>query len=45
MFHYPQYQEVLHGVIFPLFIYGVVFILWIVWVNKFSSYAKKSSKR
>lgn len=45
MFHYPQYQDILHGVVFPLFIYGVVFILWIVWVNKFSSYAKKSSKR
>lgn len=45
MFHYPQYQDLLHGVIFPLFIYGVVFILWIIWVNKFSSYAKKSSKR
>lgn len=45
MYHYPEYQDLLHGVIFPLFIYGVVFILWIVWVNKFSSYAKKSSKR
>ncbi len=45
MFHYPQYQDILHGVVFPLFIYGVVFILWIVWVNKFSSYAKKSSKK
>lgn len=45
MYHYPEYQDVLHGVIFPLFIYGVVFVLWIVWVNKFSSYAKKSSKK
>jgi hypothetical protein len=32
----------LHGVIFPLFIYGVVFILWFFWVNYFSIYATKS---
>ncbi len=43
IFHFPQYEHLLHGVIFPLFIYGVVFLLWVVWVNKFSSYAKKSS--
>jgi hypothetical protein len=30
----------LHGVLFPLFIYGVVFILWVIWVSKFSLYAK-----
>ena len=42
IFHFNRYQEILHGVIFPLFIYGVVFILWIIWVNKFSKYAKKT---
>jgi exosortase family protein XrtF len=40
IYFYPEYQEVLHGTIFPLFIYGVVFILWIIWVTKFSKYAK-----
>jgi len=40
VFHFKQYKEVLHDVIFPLFIYGIVFILWIIWVNKFSEYAK-----
>ena len=40
IFYYPEYQELLHGTIFPLFIYGVVFILWIIWVTKFSKYAK-----
>ncbi|MFT5753487.1 MAG: exosortase family protein XrtF [Flavobacterium sp.] len=40
IYYYPQYQEFLHGIIFPLFIYGVVFILWIIWVTKFSKYAK-----
>jgi exosortase family protein XrtF len=41
MYHFPQYQDFLHSVVFPLFIYGVVFMLWVVWVNKFSLYAKK----
>ena len=40
IYFYPEYQEFLHGTIFPLFIYGVVFILWIIWVTKFSKYAK-----
>ena len=40
IYYYPAYQEVLHGTIFPLFIYGVVFVLWIIWVTKFSRYAK-----
>ncbi|HEU4497575.1 MAG TPA: exosortase family protein XrtF [Flavobacterium sp.] len=42
LFHYPEYEHVLHGVIFPLSIYGVVFGLWVLWVQKFSSYAKAS---
>lgn len=44
IFHYPRFEHILHGVIFPLFIYGIVFLLWIVWVNKYSFYAKKSTK-
>ncbi|MCY1490035.1 Transmembrane exosortase [compost metagenome] len=42
LYHYPQYEHVLHGVIFPLFIYGVVFGLWVLWVQKYSSHAKAS---
>lgn len=41
----PQYKNVLHGVVFPLFIYSIVFALWIVWVNKFSKYAKNQSPK
>lgn len=41
VYHFPQQQDFLHSVVFPLFIYGVVFVLWIIWVNKYSSYAKK----
>lgn len=33
LYKYPEYGEVLHGVIFPAIIYGMVFILWIVWVH------------
>lgn len=36
----PQHKTILHDVVFPLFIYGIVFVLWVVWVNKFSLYAK-----
>lgn len=43
LLRYPEYQHLLHGVLFPLFIYGVVFLLWFIWVNKFSVYASKTS--
>ena len=42
IYDFPQHEEILHGVIFPLIIYGFVFLLWVIWVNKFSVYAKKS---
>lgn len=44
MYYYPKQQHLLHGVVFPLIIYGVVFVLWIIWVNKFSKYAKQNSQ-
>ncbi|WP_188620025.1 exosortase family protein XrtF [Flavobacterium suaedae] len=40
-YHYPEYEEFLHDIVFPLFIYGVVFVLWVVWVMKLSGNAKK----
>jgi len=43
IYNYPNSQHILHGVVFPLFIYGVVFSLWVIWVNKFSVYAKKTA--
>jgi len=42
MYYFPKQEHILHGVLFPLFIYGVVFMLWIFWVNKFSKYATKT---
>lgn len=43
--NFPQFDSVLHDVIFPLVIYGLVFLLWIVWVNKYSFYAELPSKK
>ncbi len=42
LYRFPEFEHLLHGVIFPLIIYGFVFLLWIIWVNKFSIYAEKS---
>ena len=44
IFYFPEQEPFLHGVVFPLYIYGVVFILWLIWVNKFSRYAAKATK-
>ena len=40
IYYFPEQLHLLHGVLFPLIIYGLVFILWVIWVNKFSKYAK-----
>ena len=42
-YHFPEAKFILHDILFPLVIYGTVFILWIIWVNKFSYYARKPS--
>ena len=45
LYHFPEFEHILHGVIFPLIIYGVVFVLWVIWVNNYSFYATKYSKK
>lgn len=45
LYHYPQYEHLLHGVIFPLIIYGTVFLLWVLWVNKFSLHATTTAAK
>ena len=37
---YPQQQEILHAIVFPAIIYGTTFLLWVVWVQKFSNYKR-----
>ncbi len=36
IYYYPQYSDVFHTVIFPGIIYGMVFLLWVFWVKRFS---------
>ncbi|MBT8258927.1 MAG: exosortase family protein XrtF [Bacteroidia bacterium] len=36
LYHYPWRREILHTVIFPLIIYGMVFLLWMFWVRRFT---------
>ncbi|MEZ4842374.1 MAG: exosortase family protein XrtF [Flavobacteriaceae bacterium] len=40
---FPDYTYIIHSLIFPGIIYGTAFLLWIVWVNRFSN-LKKSKK-
>ncbi|WP_178983611.1 exosortase family protein XrtF [Winogradskyella helgolandensis] len=42
LYHYPWRREILHTVIFPMLIYGTVFLLWMVWVNRFSKNIKSN---
>lgn len=42
LFHYPWRREILHSIIFPLIIYGMVFLLWMFWVNRFASLTKQN---
>jgi exosortase family protein XrtF len=36
IYKYPVYENVLHTVIFPGIIYGITFLLWFIWIQKFS---------
>jgi exosortase family protein XrtF len=40
MYRFPNHQVLLHNLIFPAIIYSMVFMLWILWVHKFSNYKK-----
>ena len=42
LYHYPWRREILHTVIFPLIIYGMVFLLWMFWVNRFKTLQKQN---
>lgn len=36
MYKYPAYENILHSLIFPGIIYGITFLLWFIWIQKFS---------
>jgi len=39
---FPEYQTILHDLVFPAIIYGLTFILWITWVKFYSNLNKKN---
>lgn len=41
LYYYPWRRDILHTVIFPLIIYGMVFLLWMLWINHFASEKKR----
>ena len=43
LYYYPEQRVLLHDILFPLVIYGIVFLLWVIWVLKFSNHAKKQN--
>ncbi|MDT0674985.1 exosortase family protein XrtF [Autumnicola musiva] len=40
LYKLPQYTNFLHSIMFPLIIYGTVFILWLIWVRIYSKAAR-----
>lgn len=38
LYRYPQHFDLLHDILFPVIIYGYVFILWCLWLFKLSGY-------
>ena len=36
LYKYPKYESFLHDLVFPSIIYGITFLLWFIWVRKFS---------
>jgi exosortase family protein XrtF len=40
IYEFSQYTEFLHSIIFPLIIYGTVFLLWVIWVRIYSQKQK-----
>jgi len=40
---FPEYQDILHDLVFPSIIYGLTFILWLTWVKYFSNINKNAA--
>ncbi|HET8754063.1 MAG TPA: exosortase family protein XrtF [Salinimicrobium sp.] len=41
IYELPQHAHFLHKIIFPLVIYGTVFILWIIWISIYNKHSKR----
>ncbi|NND61657.1 MAG: exosortase family protein XrtF [Flavobacteriaceae bacterium] len=44
LYHYPEQESLLHGIVFPGIIYGMVFLLWMFWVRSLSIKAKEQNE-
>lgn len=44
IYEYPGYAEFMHSILFPLIIYGTVFVLWIIWVRIYSKKTANESE-
>jgi exosortase family protein XrtF len=44
LYRYPWRSDLLHTVVFPLIIYGLVFVLWMLWVYYYSKQQKYYAK-
>lgn len=40
IYKFPNQLGILHDLVFPAIIYGTIFLLWVIWVNKFSNYKR-----
>ena len=41
IYQFPEYSDFLHQILFPLIIYGLTFLLWVIWINYFLPKHKK----
>ena len=41
----PSQKELLHNLVFPSLIYGLVFLLWVIYVNYFSNYKEVRNEK
>lgn len=43
-YRFPEYQVILHDLLFPLVIYGLTFVLWVTWVKFYSNINKNEAE-
>ncbi|WP_339699159.1 exosortase family protein XrtF [uncultured Marixanthomonas sp.] len=44
LYHYPEYTDFLHQIVFPAIIYGMVFLLWLFWVRNLKVKPKNTNE-
>jgi exosortase family protein XrtF len=40
VYQFPSHIGILHNLVFPAIIYGTIFMLWVLWVHKFSNFKR-----